>query len=296
MGKSNVKFVNWLLFVALSIIWGSSFVLMKQGMKALTPYQVAAIRMLCPGIIMMPSAIRHIRKIPSQKIGIIIISTLLGSLIPAFLFCVAETKIDSSVAGFLNSLTPIFAIITGIFFFNSKIQKGKIIGVLIAFIGMLILFLAKGTVTVQLLYASLVVIATICYGYNVNMAGKHLNDIPSIQIVSIGFSLMALPCFLILLLTGYFSLPLLQNTYLMATGAGLILGVIGTAFAYILYYMLLKTAGPLFTAMVTYGIPFVALGWGIFAGEQINASQVIGLVIILCGVYVASKFNIAKQS
>jgi drug/metabolite transporter (DMT)-like permease len=288
MVKSNVKLLNWLLFVTLSVIWGSSFVLMKQSMKALSPYQVAAIRMLCPGIIMMPSAIRHIRKIPLRKIGIIIASTLLGSLIPAFLFCIAETKIDSSVAGFLNSLTPIFAIITGILFFNNRIKGMKIAGVLVAFIGMLILFLAKGTLTVQLLYASLVVIATVCYGYNVNMAGKHLKDIPSIQIVSVGFGLMAIPCFLVLLATGYFSLPLLQNTYLTATGASLILGVIGTAFAYILYYMLLKTAGPLFTAMVTYGIPFVALGWGLVAGEQINAGQIIGLVIILAGVYVAN--------
>jgi len=289
MGKNNVKFVNWLLFVALSVIWGSSFVLIKQGMKVLSPYQVAIIRVLCPGIIMLPSATRYVKKLPARKIGIIIISILLGSLIPAFLFCIAETKIDSSVAGFLNSLTPIFAIITGFMFFNSKIKRGKIVGVLIAFIGMLILFLAKGTITVQLLYASLVVVATVLYGYNVNMAGKHLNDVPSIQIVSVGFGLTAIPCFLFLLATGFFNLPLMQKTYLLATGASIILGVVGTALAFILYYMLLKTAGPLFTSMVTYGIPFVSLAWGIIAGEQINAGQVIGLVIILAGVYVANK-------
>src|SRR6185295_2277161 len=127
---------NGILFTVLCIIWGSSFILIKEGLTKLSAYQVATIRILSASIVLLPVAVRHWKNIPRNKLGYVFLSGLLGSFIPAYLFCLAETKIDSSLAGFLNSLTPIFTIFTGLLFFGQVFQLHKMIGVLIALAGM----------------------------------------------------------------------------------------------------------------------------------------------------------------
>src|SRR3954471_20917253 len=132
MSATKGNLIDGVVFTALCIIWGSSFILMKEGMKFLSPYQVATIRILSAGVILLPVAARHWKNIPSNKLGYVFLSGILGSFIPAYLFCIAETKIDSSLAGFLNSLTPVFTIFTGLLFFGQVFQLHKLIGVLIA--------------------------------------------------------------------------------------------------------------------------------------------------------------------
>src|SRR5580765_3856195 len=161
------RLLNWLLFLALSFIWGSSFILMKEGMVALTPYQVAAIRMLTAGIILFPIAMKRRKQFPSN-IGLIILSGLLGSFFPAFLFCIAETKVDSALAGILNALTPICVIIVGSLIFQQKNSRNQIAGVLIGFAGLVILLLSNGKIDFTYIsYALLLVLATLSYGFNV---------------------------------------------------------------------------------------------------------------------------------
>lgn len=296
MENKNSKLIPWLLFALLSLIWGSSFILMKRGLftangtPTLSAYQVAALRMLSAGVVLLPVAFMHIRKIPRTKTGWIVLSGLLGSFFPAFLFCIAETKIDSSLAGFLNALTPIFTIVVGVLFFQSVIQKQKILGVGIAFAGMVLLFLSNPNINLQYLwYAGFVLLATILYGFNVNIASNHLRDIPSTVIAAIAFGSLVPLSLVVLYVTGYFDLPLSNQELLVSTGASTILGVFGTALATILFYILLKRAGAIFASMVTYGIPFIALAWGLADGESIHGLQVAGLTIILLGVYKANK-------
>jgi len=260
------------------------------GKPTLSAYQVAAIRILSAGLVLLPLALVRARKIPADKRIFIIFSAFLGSFIPAFLFCIAETKIDSSLAGFLNALTPVFTIVVGLLFFNNLIQRKRMFGVSIAFCGMLILFLANQPVNFQYLaYAAFVLGATICYAFNVNIVNRHLKEIGSINIAALGFGAMIIPCLLVLFFTGFFDLPLYKQEYMFSSLSSITLGVMGTAVASILFYMLLKRAGILFTSMVTYGMPFVALCWGLLDGERINALQVCGLAIILGGVYLTNR-------
>jgi drug/metabolite transporter (DMT)-like permease len=278
------------IFAALCFIWGSSFILMKAGMTSLSAYQVATIRILAAGIVLLPAALKHMRTIPAKKLGYVLLSGLIGSFFPAYLFCLAETKIDSSLAGFLNSLTPVFTIIIGIAFYGQVFQKHKLAGVVIAMAGMLVLLFAKGNVNLQYLsYTAFILVATILYGLNINVVSRHLHEIGTMPVVSVGFALLLIPCLIILWLTGYFQLPLLQKYMLYSTGASAILGIFGTAVATILYYILIKRMGGLVASMVTYGIPFVALLWGVIAGETINGWQVLGLSVILAGVYVTRR-------
>ena len=284
-------FLNWLIFIVLSIIWGSSFILMKEGLKNLSAYQVASLRILSSGIVLFPSAIKYFRIIPKDKLFTIFMSGVLGSLLPAYLFCIAEEGIDSALAGTLNSLTPIFVIITGALFFKSKTTTNKIIGILISFTGSILLLLSKGHMqeSQNLVYVSFVVLATIFYGFNVNMVHMHLKNIGSLQIAAVALTLNAIPALIVLAYTGYFSLPLTDKGILLSTAAAAVLGIFGTAIASIIFYMLVKRAGAIFASMVTYGIPVVAIIWGIIYHEEVGWKQAACLMVILFGVYFANR-------
>lgn len=281
---------KWLLFAAISLIWGSSFILMKAGMTSLSPYQVAAIRILSGGLVLLPIAIRHFKELPAEKLGWVIVTGFVGSFFPAFLFCIAETRIDSSLAGMLNALTPVFTILIGTIFFNIKVTLRKSLGILLGFAGLSGLFLAKGAVNLQdISYATLVLAATLCYGLNINLVNHHLKGVSAVSIAAIAFAFLLLPALLVLYFTGYFSVAVQTKPMLLATGASVILGVLGTALATIFFYMLVKKAGPIFTSLVTYGIPFVAIAWGFAYGETINLLQVCCLGVILGGVWLVSR-------
>ncbi|MEO6252545.1 MAG: DMT family transporter [Ferruginibacter sp.] len=287
----NKGFINWLIFIVLSVIWGSSFIMMKEGLLHLSAFQVASLRIVFSGIVLLPSAIKHFKSIPANKLLVIFISGVLGSLLPAYLFCVAELGIDGALAGTLNSLTPIFVIITGVLFFKSKTADNKILGILVAFTGSLLLLFSKGHMleSQNMRYVSFVVLATISYGFNVNMVYKYLRDIGSLQIAAVALTLNAVPALIVLVLTGYFSLPLTDAGILYSTGQAALLGIIGTAIASVIFYKLVKSAGTVFASMVTYGIPIIANFWGLIYGEEVGWKQFACLLLILAGVYLANR-------
>ena len=287
----NKGFLNWFIFIILSIIWGSSFIMIKEGLLRLTAFQVASLRIVFAGIVLLPWAIKNLKQVPKNKLGVIFISGVLGSLLPAYLFCVAELGIDGALAGTLNSLTPIFVIITGALFFSLKTSANKILGICIAFIGSILLLLSKGDMqeSQNLIYVSYVVLATICYGFNVNMVHMHLHNIGSLQIASVALTLNAIPALIVLYFTGYFSLPLSDSGILYSTGHAALLGILGTAVASIIFYVLIKRAGAVFSSMVTYGIPIIANFWGMLYGEEVGLKQFGCLALILAGVYLANR-------
>ncbi len=291
--RMQQKWTNWLVFALLSIVWGSSFILIKEGLKAFNAYQVASLRMLSAGLVLLPFAIQAFKKIPKDKMGLVIISGLVGNFIPAYLFCIAETRIDSALAGILNSLTPLFTIIVGLVFYKVQTSAIKLLGILIGFIGLACLMLAGKEVHFEhLSYASLVLVATIMYGINVHTVGRYLKDIGSIQIASVAFSFLIIPSATVLYFTDFFNKDFSNPVVLHSTIAGGVLGMIGTSMASILFYYLVKKAGILFGSLVTYGIPVVAVAWGIGFGESLSPLQIFCLGVILFGVYIVNRGNL----
>jgi drug/metabolite transporter (DMT)-like permease len=286
------QLINWGLFLTITAIWGSSFILMKEGLVEMTAFQVAAMRIFSAGLVLLPIAIQQLRIMPNEKIKMAVLSATIGNFIPAFLFCVAETRIDSSLAGIVNALTPLFAILMGVLFFNMPFVWKKVAGVLVGFVGLCLLFFPKSdgiAFDQNQLYALYVVAATMLYGINPNLIVKHLQGINSLHIAAIGLSFLAVPSFFILLYTGYFSSFSTSPTFLRATGASIILGVFGTAVAQIFFLMLLKRTGVIFSSLATYIMPFVAILWGVYYGEKVTSWEFFCLAIILSGVYFANK-------
>lgn len=264
---------------------------MKEGLRQLSAYEVAAIRMLSAGLVLLPFAVRSFQRMQKKDLGLLVLTGILGSFIPAILFCVAETQIDSALAGMLNALTPFFVILIGAVFFQSKVAVQKIVGVLIGFSGMLLLFLSQksGATSSNIFFAALIVVATLSYGLNVNMTNRYLKHVGSLDIAAIAFVSLIPASLAVLLYNGFAQHQLTNAAVIRSVAAASVLGIFGTAIASILFYMLLKRAGTLFSTMVTYGIPFVAIGWGLLVGETVGLMQMAGLVVILSGVYITNR-------
>jgi len=284
------KLINWLLFFILSIIWGSSFILMKHSKEELTASQIAALRIFSAAVVFLPLALFHIKRVPSKKIFIIILSGITGNLVPAFLFALAISKnIDSSLAAILNSFTPIFYVFIAIAIFRDKIKVQKIIGIVIGFAGLTLLFLlSKGISFENFKFALLILLATVLYGINVNMVGHFLKEIPSLYIATISLAFMIFPTAWILWQQDFLNLEFRENTVRLAIVEASILGIVGSAIATAIFYILIKRAGGIFASLVTYGVPFIGILWGILDGEKITIKQVACLAVILFGVYLSN--------
>ncbi len=270
--------------------------LMKWGMfdanhqATLHPFDVAALRLLSAGVVMLPFLPKALKNIPTSQRGLVILSGLLGSFIPAYLFCIAETKIDGSLAGSLNALTPIFVIISASIFWGVKSSNQKIIGVIIGLIGCFFLTYANYTKPFEYIaYSGFVIVATLFYGVNVNLVHHKFKGISATSIATVAFTSLIIPSLIVLLFTGYFKLPLTEKSYLISTGASSLLGILGTSISTVIFYVLVKRTGALFASLVTYGMPFIAIAWGFYYQEYITWLHIAALCIILIGVYLANK-------
>lgn len=285
------KIINWGIFTVLSFIWGSSFILMKLSKEDLTGIQIGAIRIFCAGLIFIPLAIFNISKVPKRKLPLVVLSGLLGNFLPAFLFAIAiEKKINSSLAGILNSLTPLFVIAINVVFYRVRLSVIKATGVIIGFLGLLALSLSKGGISFDNFgYALLILLATLLYGINVNLVSHYLKEVNPLHMATVSLSIMSIPAAFIVWKEDTFLLLTYDSSARWAFAASALLGIVGSAIATILFYYLIKKAGGLFASMTTYAIPIVAIFWGLFAKEHVTIVQIICLAVILGGVYLANK-------
>ena len=284
--------MKWILYFLLCLIWGSSFILMKEGLEAINPYHLALIRILSAGVVMLPLAFQAYRNVPRKMIFPIIISGFLGTFIPSFCFTIAQTKVDSSVAGIMNSLTPIFSVAIGVIFFQLRISWVKWTGLFLGFAGMVILVLgnAKSVQLEHIGYSLFIILATICYGLNVNVITRFVKDAAPMHVAAIAFTSLVIPAVLLLATTGFFSATELYNgSWSKGIFNASILGIVNTGLASVLFYLLVKKAGPVFASTVTYGIPFIAIGWGFAYNEAITFFQIAAMACILLGVRLANK-------
>ena len=283
--------LSWIVFIFLCFIWGSSFILMSYSTTSLPAPQIAALRIFSAGLVLLPFGILHLGKIPRDKLLLVILTGVFGNLLPAFLFAEAiANDIDSSIAGILNSLTPVCVVAIAVLFFKDKIGSQQILGVLLGLAGLVALTLLRGDISLRNIgYSLLIVLGTISYGVNVNQVAHHLREVNPLHMASVSLSFMLIPTGLILWQQGFLANDFSDPEMRKAVWACLGLGVIGSAVATALFYFLVQKAGGLFASLVTYGIPFVALFWGFIYGEKITVVEIVCLAVILGGVYLANR-------
>lgn len=303
----NPLFLSWFLLFLLALIWGSSFILMKRGLLVFSPLEIGALRISAAFVALLPFAVFHARKIPKSKWKYLLISGLLGNAIPAVLFPLAQTRLLSSVTGVLNGLTPLFTVLVGALFFSQPLKYKQLVGLGIAFVGAGLLSIAKkgggfGDIN---MYVVFVVLAAFFYGISLNVIKTNLAGIASFPIASCAFLTVGVPSILFLL----FGTPFLshfQETQEITTQTTIIpsialvwksffyiviLGVVGTAIALIIFNKVIQLNDAVFASTVTYFIPIVAIFWGVLDEEPLQTGHFIGMILIIFGVFVANRWK-----
>ena len=285
------KFWQWVVVLFLAFIWGSSFILMKKGLTEFSSEQVANIRIVISFLLLLPMAFQNFRQVRKKDWKFLAVVGFCGTGLPAFLFAIAQSKINSSLAGMLNSLVPFFTLILGVTVFGITFKRHRIYGVFIGLIGALgLLGLGfDGSFNGDWRYSLLVVLATICYAISVNVIKIHLGHIKSVAITAISIAMIGPIAVIYLLTTDFISRLSFDSEVILALSAILCLGIFGTAMAVVIFNMLIKRVSPLFAASVTYLIPIFAIMWGFFDDENITALQLISIGVILTGVYLVNK-------
>lgn len=282
---------SWALLILLTLIWGSSFILIKKGLTVFSATQVSAIRILSASLFMVPFALSWLKRVNKKYYLLIFVSGFIGSFIPAILFAVAQTRLDSAVTGMVNTLTPVFVIIIGALFYSQRINTKMIIGLLLAFAGTtLLMFYGSGGDFSFNYYAFFIMAATMLYGINVNILKFNLSDLSPIAISSISiFSIGPFAAVQLFLLTDFTERMTTADGSILALTYLSLLGIVGTSMALILFNYLIKVTTPLFSSSVTYLIPIVAVMWGLIDGERLVFLQYFSMAIILLGVFLANR-------
>ena len=282
--------LKWIILVALALIWGSSFILIKKGLEGLNPFQLGSLRIIFCAVFLLIVGFKSLTSIAQHQWKYIALTSLFGTFIPAYLFAIAQTQINSSVSSILNSLTPLNTLILGALVFGLDFKRTQIFGVIVGLIGTMLLIF-NGAISnpgQNYWYTILILIASVCYATNVNLIKKYLSDMKPLTITTGNFLVMLVPAFFILLLTDFFSIIHLNEVKHSMLFVAL-LGIVGTGIANVLFYKLIQISSPVFATSVTYLIPIVAFFWGLFDNEMLTPIQFVGAFIILIGVYLANK-------
>jgi len=285
------KIWHWLILAVLSLIWGTSYILMKKGLESFSPLEIGSLRILITFLCLLPVALKHLPKLNRSNIYSVIIIGFMGNAIPAFLFPMAQTKISSSLAGMLNSLSPVFTLIIGIIIYKRKTIKTQIAGIILGLVGAAGL-LYEGSFTFNY-YGLLVVLATILYGISSNEVSR-VKNLSGLQLTSLSFFVISPLAIGYLLFSDILSVTETEN-WLKSLGFIAVLAILGSATALVLFYILIKDTSPIFAATVTYFIPVIASVWGVIDGEHFTSHMLISIILIFAGVYIINRPDFFKR-
>lgn len=290
------KGFQWVVLILLAFVWGTSFILMKKGLDSFHNYHVAAFRVFFSCLLLLPFSIRNVRLINSRNIKSLLISGFLGTAIPAVLFTTAQTRISSSLAGILNSLTPFFTLLVGLILYKVKFRWFSFLGVLVGLVGAAGLVIRDGSDIFHNIniYAVLVVLATLFYGININEIKSKLGHMSGLEITSLAMLLIG-PVAAIYLAVSDYSYITFNRDILLSLFFVFLLALFSSVLALIVFNSLIPHTSAVFASSVTYIIPVFAIFWGIFDGETLTPWQLIWTFLILLGVYLVNRNNVKTK-
>ena len=282
---------QWILLFLLAFIWGASFILIKKGLRSFDMFQVAALRMFIASLVLLPFALKKIKLFNKKNFLPLLEVAFIGNFIPAFLFTWAQMHINSSLAGILNSTTPVFAFIVSVFMFRHKVGWQKYAGLIIGFAGITGLILSKGITGFtqgNMLYTLVIILASLFYGINTNVVHEYFPDLTGISITLMSFLLIFPVATGVVFSTGIFT-RFTDVTAYYDFGYICILAVFSSSLAVLGINILLKYASAVFASSVTYIIPVFAILWGIFDGEKVSWIQILWMLVVFSGIYLLNK-------
>ena len=277
--------LDWGLFAAVGLIWGSSFLLIKVALDAFHPGLItwARIGLGAAALLLLPAGRR---KIASEDRKQLIMISIVWVGVPFTLFPLAEEHINSAVTGLLNGATPLFAGLFGALFFGRTPRGPQRLGIGVGFLGIMLVSVGSsaegGTAIVGVL---MVLFATVCYGFATNIAGPVQRKYGSVAVMAqmLGYATIWTAPF------GIYGAT--RSGFELGPGvAVLALGIVGTGFAFAFMASLVGRVGGPRASFVTYMIPVVSLILGaVFLSERVAAVALGGVALVIGGAVLASR-------
>lgn len=279
---------DWALFFGISLIWGSSFLLIAEALEGLTPGTVTLGRVALGALTLW--TIRAVRpdqpRIDPADYGRIVMLSLLWVGIPFTLFPLAQEHINSAVTGLLNGATPVFAGLVSAILLKIVPKGVQLAGIVIGFVGIVLISLGSaGGGSSELQGVLMVLAATICYGFAINLAAPLQRTYGAIVTMS---SVLGLATLWVLPL-GLWTIG--DNDWEVGPVlAVVVLGAVGTGLAYWIMSALVGRVGPIRASFITYLIPVVSLVLGVtLRDDEVRAIAVVGAALTIGGALMASR-------
>jgi drug/metabolite transporter (DMT)-like permease len=287
----NQKAINWFILIALTFIWGSSFILMKRGIEVFSGDEVGALRIFIAFLSISPLIFKYINKEMTLHWKAFFAMGLFGNLIPGFLFAFSQFGISSSLTSMINSLTPLFTLIIALLFYREKIRSINALGIFVGLIGTVgLIFTNRGAGSnSNLWFVGLALVATFCNGITANIIKYKLGNVNSVACTVWAMTFVGSIAGVYLFTATDFVTKL--HTHPQAwnsVGYIALLGVFGTSLSFVLFNILIKNSTSIFATSVTYLMPIVAVMWGVYDGETILPLHLVCAVVILAGVYLVN--------
>ena len=288
MSNYNKK---WFYLAILSLIWGSSFILIKKGLVGLTPYQVASLRIIFAATVILLYSYNSLKKIPKASWKWILITAYTGTFFPVYFISYGQSEIESGLASIITTITPINTLVVGIIFFGLIFTKKQLLGLLIGLGGaILLIYEASGAeFSINIYYSFFIYMTTVGYAASVNLIKNYLTNISPEAVTAGIFISISPPALIVLFLSDFSSLNFHDSQVINSIIFVFVLGVFSSAIAQTLFNKFVKIASPLFASAVTYTMPIVAIFWAILDGETLTLMQFFATAIILVGVYMVNK-------
>lgn len=288
----------WILFIFLSLTWGSSFILMKKSLypvnsdeMVLNPFQIGTLRIVLAALVLFPIALKNLKYLNRKTVGPLVVAGVCGNLIPAALFPLAETNIDSALAGMLNSSTSLFVVLIGLVFYKARPTGKQLVGLIMCLGGLFLVLRSyfNPDETRNAAYAFFIFPATLCYATSLTTIKFRLSHLPPNAITSLSFMLIGIPA-LIGALAFKAHEPLIYHPDgLKALGYLSILAIVGTALAVLLFTKLVIISNHIFSSAVAYMLPVVAVFTGVLDGEVFDPLNLIWVLVIISGVILMNR-------
>ncbi|TXF85236.1 DMT family transporter [Neolewinella aurantiaca] len=282
---------DYFYLIALALIWGTSYILIKKGLDIFTPLQVATLRLGISALALSPLAYVHLRKITWRQVPLLIVIGITGTALPSFLFPYAQVHLSSSLTGMLSALNPLCTFLVAWLFFASRdAGRRQLAGVLLGLLGAVGLsWAAPGDAgqTTQFAYAGFVFLACLCYATSSNLVAEYFRGLSSLTITVCSFFIVGFPALIWALTAGAVPVTVTAaagNEGWWALACVAALALVSTVLASIIFFKMVQRTGAVFSSTVSYIIPLVALLWGLLDGEGFAALQIPAIVLILTGV------------
>jgi drug/metabolite transporter (DMT)-like permease len=274
------------LFVAMCVIWGIPYLLIKVALKGFGPVDLVFVRVLLGALLLVPIALTRVQVRPLLKRWSWIVAyTVIEMGIPWVLLSDAELRISSSLSGLLVSTVPLIGVVIGLVTRSGEHHGWRrILGLCVGLVGVGVLVGFDVSSSTFGAIAQVLVVA-VCYAIGPYIINRKLSDLPALGVIASSLLMAAV---------GYAPAAIIQLPHAWPSGqaiaAVVALGVVCTALAFLLFFALIREIGPVRATVITYVNPAVAVTLGVvLLHERLTGAIVVGFVLILCGSVLAAR-------